>query len=199
MMKILRYFFFGGLLLINAPATLADEYDGILDLFESSPSVKPFFESAYGYVVFPKVGRGGFIIGGTYGNGRVFINRINRTNHKNRVYVGNAKLRGLSLGLQVGGKTFSEIIFLEDKRAFDELTRSGLEFEASTSVVVITLGAQAQAGTAGSSASGSAGTSRTAQAAYGYKKGTAIFVHSRGGLMYEASVGGQKITYESVE
>ena len=198
MIKILHCFFFGGLLWINASATLADKYDGTLDLFESSPSVEPFFESAYGYVVFPRVRKGGFIVGGTYGNGRVYLRRT-KTKNKNSTHVGKARLRGLSLGLQAGGKTFSEIIFLEDKRAFEEFTRSGFEFEASTSVVIITLGAQAQAGTAGSSVSGSAGASRTAQVAYGYKKGRAIFVHSGGGLMYEASVGGQKITYESVE
>ncbi len=190
MLRTLMCLLFGSLLLTNTSAALADEYDGTLDLFESSPTLKPFFDSAYGYVVFPLVGKGGFILGGTYGNGRVY---------RNQVYVGDARLRGLNLGFQLGGQTLSKIIFLQDQRAFEEFTQSGVEFDASTSVVFIAVGAQAQTGTGGSSLSGSAGFSRTAQAEYGYTKGMAIFVHSLGGLMYEASVGGQKITYEAAE
>lgn len=179
-----------GLLLAFSTSVFADKYDGTLDLFESSPNVKPFFESAYAYAVFPTIGKGGIVLGGAYGTGRVY------RNHKP---VGEVKISEMSVGFQMGGQAFSEIIFLQDKRAFDEFTSGSFEFDASASAVAITAGVQAQAGTAGASASASGGPSTTSQAQYGYNKGMAVFVHALGGLMYEASIGGQKFRYKPLE
>ena len=179
------------LLLITChPFSFADSYDGTLDVFESSPELKPYFDNAYGYAVFPTVGRGGIVVGGSYGNGQVY---------ENGQLAGHVSLTKLSIGFQLGGQVFSEIIFLQDKRAFDEFISSRFEFDASASAVVVVLGAQAQAGTAGSSASAALGSVSTNQAEYGYNKGMAVFLHSLGGLMYEASIGGQKFKYKPLE
>lgn len=164
----------------------ADNYDGTLDVFETAPALKPYFENAYGYAVFPTVGRGGFIIGGSYGKGRVY---------QNERVVGNVSMAKLSVGFQLGGQAFSEIIFLQDQRAFDEFVSGRFEFDASASAVIITASAQAQAGTAGASASAGVGPASTNQVEYGYNKGMAVFIHPLGGLMYEASIGGQKFEY----
>jgi lipid-binding SYLF domain-containing protein len=178
------------LLIMVHPVSFADNYDGTLDVFESSPELQPYFDNAYGYAVFPTVGRGGIVVGGSYGKGRVYEN--------GRVagYVSMAKV---SIGFQLGGQVFSELIFLQDKRAFDEFISGRFEFDASASAVVIILGAQAQAGTAGSSASAGTGPASTNQVEYGYNKGMAVFLHPLGGLMYEASIGGQKFKYTPLE
>ena len=178
------------LLITFQPFSFADNYDGTLDVFESSPDLQSYFDNAYGYAVFPTVGRGGMVIGVSYGNGQVYEN--------GRV-AGRVSLTKLSIGFQLGGQVFSEIIFLQDKRAFDEFISNRFEFDASASAVAIVLGAQAQAGTAGSSASAGVGPVSTNQVEYGYNKGMAVFLHTLGGLMYEASIGGQKFKYTPLE
>ncbi len=178
------------LLIIASPFSFADNYDGTLDVFEASPALKPFFDNAYGYAVFPTVGRGGIVVGGSFGKGRVY---------EQGQVVGNVSLAKLSIGFQLGGQAFSEIIFLQDKRAFDEFISGRFEFDASASAMAIILGAQAQAGTAGSSASAGTGPASTNQVEYGYNKGMAVFLHPLGGLMYEASIGGQKFKYTPLE
>ena len=178
------------ILIFLVPAAHADKYAGTLDVFESSPALKPFFDNAYGYAVFPTVGRGGLVVGGSYGRGRVY---------EGGAVIGNVYLTKVSVGFQMGGQAFSEIIFLQDKRAFDEFISGRFEFDATASAVVIVAGAQAQAGTAGASASAGTGPGTSAQVEYGYNKGMAVFVHPLGGLMYEASIGGQKFRFESPE
>ena len=177
-------------LILLAPVAWADTYDGTLDVFESAPDLQPFFENAYGYAVFPTVGRGGFVLGGSYGKGRLY---------RGDEVVGKVSVGRFSIGFQAGGQAFSQIVFLQDQRAFDEFTSGRFEFEASASAVVITLGVQAQAGTAGASASAGTGPSSTRQAGQGYNKGMAVFIHPLGGLMYEVSIGGQRFTYEPPE
>ena len=101
----------------------------------------------------------------------------------------------MSVGFQLGGQAFSEVIFFEDKRAYDEFTSGSFEFDASASAVAITAGAQAQAGSTGTSAGASAGPATGVQASNKYRKGIAVFVHTKGGLMYEAAIGGQKFDF----
>ena len=172
-------------LIFSLPA-FADNFNGTIDLFESSPNVKPFFENAYGFAVFPTVGKGAIGIGGAYGKGKVYVD--------DRV-VGTITLRKLSVGLQMGGQAFSEIIFLKDRRAFEEFTGGTYEFDASASAVAITAGAQAQTGTVGDTAGASAGPSTGGHVETSYNRGTAVFVHALGGLMFEAAVGGQKFKF----
>ena len=165
----------------------ADSYSDAVKVFKESEAVKPFFNNAYGYVIFPTIGKGGFGIGGSYGKGKVFQGG-NET--------GTAKLIKVSVGFQAGGQAFSEIIFFQDKRAYDEFTSGEFAFDAQASAAVITTGAGAQAGTKGASAGASAGPRTGVQAKTEYNKGMAVFVHIKGGLMYEASIGGQKFKFK---
>jgi lipid-binding SYLF domain-containing protein len=169
---------------------IADTYSNTIDVFKKSSQVQPFFKNAYGYVVFPTVGKGGFVVGGAYGQGRVY---------RQGKVTGTSKLIKASIGFQAGGQAFSEIIFFQDKRAYDEFTSGSFEFDAAASAVAITVGAQAQAGTGGAAAGASAGPATGQQAGRGYTKGMAVFIHAKGGLMYEASIGGQKFSFEPMK
>jgi lipid-binding SYLF domain-containing protein len=166
----------------------ADNYAATIDVFKKADTVKPFFENCYGYAVFPTIGKGGIGIGGAYGSGRVYAQGVP---------TGTAKLFKATVGLQWGGQAFSQMIFFEDKRAFEEFTSGNFEFDAGVSAVAITAGAQAKAGTDGATAGASAGPASGAQAETSYRKGMAVFVHAKGGLMYEATIGGQKFSYKA--
>lgn len=166
----------------------ADSYSRALQVFKNSAAVQPFFNNAYGYALFPTVSKGGFIFGGAYGTGKVY--------RKGRV-TGEASLVKATFGFQLGGQAFSEIIFFQDKRAYDEFTRGNFEFDASASAVAITAGVQAKAGTEGVSASATAGPASGMQAETRYQKGIAVFIHAKGGLMYEAAIGGQKFNFKA--
>lgn len=166
----------------------ADDFTETMETFKKSKVVEPFFDNTYGYAVFPTVGKGGLGIGGAYGKGQVY---------QGGNVTGETKLMKATIGLQAGGQAFSEIIFFEDKRAYDDYTSGEFEFDASASAVAITVGAQAKAGTEGTSAGASAGPSTGIQAKASYSKGMAVFVHTKGGLMYEAAIGGQKFSFEA--
>ena len=170
-------------------ASAADDKDfsSTINVFKQSPKVQPYFKNAYGYAVFPTVGKGGLGIGASHGKGRVY---------RGGKVTGTTSMTKVSIGFQAGGQAFSQIIFLVDKRAYDEFTSGEFEFDAQASAVAITAGAQAKAGTEGASASASAGPKTGAQAKINYSKGMAVFVHIKGGLMYEASIGGQKFKFE---
>ena len=126
----------------------ADPYAGTIAVFEKSDAVKPFFENCYGYAVFPTIGKGGIGIGGAYGTGQVYAQGVP---------TGTAKMFKGTIGFQLGGQVFSQMIFFQDKRAFDEFTSGNFEFDAGVSAVAITAGVQAKAGTEGATAGASAG------------------------------------------
>ncbi len=165
----------------------ADRVAESIDVFKKSEAVKPFFDKAYGYAVFPTIGKGGFVLGGAYGSGRVF---------KQDKITGTASLAKVSIGLQLGGQAFSEIIFFEDERSYNEFTSGSFEFDGSVSAVVITAAAQAQTSTQGNTAGASLGPATGTQAQTSYTKGMAVFVHTLGGLMYEMTLGGQKFSFD---
>ena len=164
----------------------ADSYSNTIEVFKKSDATKPFFKNCYGYALFPTVGKGGIGIGGAYGNGQVY---------KKGKIAGTVSLAKLSIGFQLGGQAFSEIIFFQDKRAYSEFIGGSFEFDASASAVAITAGVQAKAGTEGVTAGASAGPATGEQAEINYTKGMAVFVHTKGGLMYEAAIGGQKFDF----
>ena len=166
----------------------ADKYTDTINLFKKSPVVQPFFAKAYGYAVFPTVGKGGIGLGGAYGKGQVY---------RDGKVTGTVSLVKLSAGFQFGGQAFSEIIFFQDKRAYDAFTGGNFEFDATASAVAITAGAQAQIGTGGNTAGLSLGPATGHQRATRYVRGMAVFVHTIGGLMYEAALGGQKFIYKA--
>ena len=177
-------------LVLSAPVAWADEpdaYSKTIEIYRQSPQVQPFFENAFGYAVFPTIGKGGFVIGAAAGEGRVY---------RGGKITGKASMVKVSIGFQAGGQAFSEIIFFEDERAYNEFTSGDFALGANASAVAITAGVQAQAGSSGAGAGASAGPATGAQAGRGYTKGMAVFVHIKGGLMYEAAIGGQKFSFE---
>ena len=179
-----------GIVAVNGNSAHADEYSDAIEIFAKSAVVKPFFKSAYGYAVFPTVGKGGFVVGGAYGTGQVYA--------QGKV-TGTTKLVKASIGLQAGGQAFRQMIFFQDKRAYEEFTSGSFQFGADASAVAITAGVQASAGTEDASAGASAGPATGKQAPTSYHKGMAVFIHAKGGLMYEAAVGGQKFSFEPVK
>jgi lipid-binding SYLF domain-containing protein len=165
----------------------ADKFTDTIQVFKKSEAVQPFFKNAYGYAVFPTIGKAGIGIGGSYGTGQVY---------KGGKVTGEVSVIKGSIGWQLGGQAFSQMIFFKDKRAYDEFTSGNFEFDATASAVAITAGAQASAGTEGGSAGASAGPATGKQAKTSYHKGMVVFTHAKGGLMYEASIGGQKFTFK---
>ncbi|HJS22541.1 MAG TPA: YSC84-related protein [Steroidobacteraceae bacterium] len=175
-------------LLLSAGAVMADEYDEAIKVFKDAGESGELFKSAYGYAVFPTIGKGGIGIGGAHGSGRVYAQGK---------HVGNTKMTQLTYGLQLGGQAFSQIIFFENKATFDQFTSGNFEFGAQASAVAITAGASAGATTTGTTAGASAGQ-HDATTSGKYNKGMATFTVAKGGLMYEATLGGQKFSYEPV-
>src|ERR1041384_6309372 len=146
-----------------APA-LADDYSETIAAFRKASESKSYFASSHGYAVFPTIGKGGAVVGAAYGKGRVY--------ERGR-YIGDVSMTQLSVGAQLGGQAFSEMIFFQDKRALDEFTKGEFEFNAEASAVAITAGASAQAGTTGATAGKSITTDR-AEVVGGYRGGMAI-------------------------
>jgi lipid-binding SYLF domain-containing protein len=157
-----------------------------ISLFRHAGESSWFFRHSYGYVVFPTVGEGAFIVGGAGGKGGVFI-------HGKQV--GEATLAQVSVGFQAGGQAYSEIIFFEDKRAADEFESGHFEFGGDVGVVAITAAAEASAATNGQQA-GASGGEKDARTEGHYYKGMAVFTVAKGGLMYQAAVAGQKFSYK---
>ncbi|WP_341502269.1 lipid-binding SYLF domain-containing protein [Gallaecimonas sp. GXIMD4217] len=145
---------------------LQQEVDEAIDAFlESDPGLKVFFNRAHGYVVFPKVGKAGLLLGGAYGKGLVY---------RKGQLVGKAKLRQMTLGFQIGGQTYRQLIFFKNKAAFERFTQEKLELGAQASAVALDAGASTNVD---------------------YSQGVAVFTLAIGGLMYEASLSGQVFSY----
>jgi lipid-binding SYLF domain-containing protein len=173
-------------MLLAAGPAMADKYSDTVSLFKNAGQSATFFGKSYGYAVFPTIGKAGLGVGGAHGEGRVY---------EKGKYVGDTKMTQLSIGWQAGAEGYSEMIFFQDKRSFDEFTSGNFELGANVNAVVITAAASGTATTTGSTATASGGK-KDAKTAGKYEKGTAIFVISKGGLMYEASVAGQKFSYK---
>lgn len=174
------------LLAVSFASAHADDYTDTINMFKKASESSSFFGNAYGYAVFPTIGKGGAVVGAAHGNGRVY---------EKGSYVGDASMTQLTVGAQLGGQAFSQMIFFQDKRAFDEFTRGEFEFGAQATAVAITAGASAQAGTGGTGAGKNVGTDKAKVVAQ-YHKGMAVFTVAKGGLMYEATIGGQKFSYK---
>ncbi|MCH7547803.1 MAG: hypothetical protein IID30_15505 [Planctomycetes bacterium] len=129
------------------------------------PSLSSFFNNSNGYAVFPTVGKGGIGIGGAYGKGELF---------ENGDKVGYCDLSQATIGFQLGGQAYSEIIFFQSTSALSQFRLGNYAFSAQASAVVASAGASADAD---------------------YNKGVAVFTMPKGGLMYEASIGGQKFSF----
>ncbi len=154
-------------------------------LFRNADQSAGYFANAYGYAVFPTIGKGGLGIGAAHGSGHVYA-------HGHRT--GRVTMNQLSIGFQAGGEAYSEIIFFKDRAAFENFTSGNFEFSADAGVVVITAAAQGTVGTSGAGAGASVGKTDAA-AAGSYDHGMAVFTIAKGGLMYNATIAGQKFSY----
>ena len=143
--------------------------DAVEQFRGKNEKLESYFDEAYGYVVFPTIGKGGIVLGGAHGRGLVF---------EQGQIIGEAKITQLTLGLQWGGQSFSEIIFFKDEEALNSFKNSNLEFAGQTSAVAATVGASAD---------------------IAYENGVAVFSYTKGGLMYEAALGGQKFKFLPVD
>ncbi|WP_035672981.1 YSC84-related protein [Flavobacterium sp. 83] len=144
---------------------IADSHTAKAEFIKSDPLMKGLFEKASGYVIFPNVGKAGLGIGGAAGNGVVY---------EHNKMVGMAKLSQLSIGFQAGGQAYREVIFFETKGELERFKESRFEFSAQASAVAVTEGASANVK---------------------YTNGVMVFTMQKGGLMYEASIGGQKFKF----
>ena len=177
-----------------ATADIKDEHDRLavqsaLAAFDESKKVDAFFAKSYGVVIFPTVGKGGIGVGGAHGSGWGF---------RRGKFDGTSKMTQVTIGFQLGGQAFSQIIFFETETDFNRFTTGNFELGAQASAVALTAGANAQASTSGGANAGAnAGASNSSQAKTTYADGIAIFTVAKGGLMYEASVGGQKFSYHT--
>jgi len=137
------------------------------DFISTDPTINAFFEKAYGYAVFPTIGKGGLIIGAAHGEGIVY---------KRGQHSGTTTMSQISVGLQAGGQTYSEVIFFENKKNYEYFISGNFEFGGEVSAVVAKKGVAAKTQ---------------------YSKGIAIFVHTKTGLMAEASISGQKFSFKA--
>ena len=134
---------------------------------KTDESMKSLFINSYGYVIFPNVGKGALLVGGAGGNGAVY---------EKGKRIGTAKMVQISVGAQVGGQAYREVIFFEDKDALRRFKENKVEFSGQVSAVAV-----------------KAGASATAK----YREGVKVFTQEKSGLMLEASIGGQKFTYKA--
>lgn len=133
---------------------------------DEDPGLQSLLDKAYGYVVFPSVGKASVVIGGAFGKGEVF-----QRGH----LVGYAGLVQLSLGVQLGGQTFSQVIAFNDKAALERFKAGRTAFAANASAVLVKAGAAASAK---------------------YESGAMVFVSAEGGMMLEAAIGAQKFIFK---
>jgi lipid-binding SYLF domain-containing protein len=136
------------------------------DFIKADKEMSGFFSKAHGYAIFPNVGKAAVGVGGASGNGTVY---------ENGAIIGTAKLSQVSVGFQLGGQAYREVVFFETSEAMERFKKNKIEFSAQVSAVAATAGASANAK---------------------YVDGVMVFTMQKGGLMYEASVGGQKFKFE---
>lgn len=167
-------------------AAHADSYTETSALFEKADQSASFFRTAHGYAVFPNIGKAGLVLGGAMGKGRVYAHGK---------LIGDVTMRQVSVGFQAGGQSYSQMIFFENEAALNRFTSGNFEFGANVGAIAITASASGTAGTAGTSAAAS-GTKNDAANAGEYHDGMVVFTIAKGGLMYEASLSGQKFNYK---
>jgi lipid-binding SYLF domain-containing protein len=182
---ILRLFLIATIALVLAGPAMADEYASTKTMFVDA-GVGDLFDTAYGYALFPTIGKAGFVVGGAYGKGRVY---------GEGKYVANTSMTQATIGFQLGGTGFSQVVFFQDKRAFATFASGTFEFGADVQATVLTAATNVSVNTGGSSATASGGKNNANTARGGYNNGMATFTITKGGLMYEASLGGQKFSF----
>jgi len=144
-----------------------DNKEAKASFIKSDSLMQSLFDNSAGYVIFPNVGKGAIGVGGAAGNG-ILYEKGNP--------VGRASMKQVNVGFQFGGKAYREVIFFENQAALDRFKQNKFEFDAQASAVAADVGASANVK---------------------YRNGVMVFTQEKGGLMYEASVGGQKFEYSA--
>ena len=153
-----------------AVARAQDDVPPVIAKFkEKDPGMEKIFADAVGYAVYPTVGKGGLGIGGAHGNDWVYAGGK---------LIGKSSLTQVTVGFQFGGQAYSEIVFFQTKQALDNFKLGHLKLDAQASAIALTARASAD---------------------LAYRNGVAIVTMAKGGLMYEASVGGQKFSFKPIE
>ena len=148
---------------------ITDSKDAKASFIKADASMENLFKNSYGYAIFPNVGKGAAGVGGAAGKGAVY--------EKGKI-IGTAQMVQVTAGATVGGQAYREVIFFENKDALDRFTGNKIEFSAQTSAIAVKSGASANAN---------------------YRSGVVVFSQEKGGLMLEASLGGQKFTYKALK
>jgi lipid-binding SYLF domain-containing protein len=147
-------------------ATEADAAQAVKAFEATDPDLKIFFEKAHGYAVFPTVGKAGMGVGGAYGKGTVF---------EQGKEIGSTTLKQVSMGFEFGAEAYREIIFFQDQKTLDDFKKGNFELGAQASAVALKKGASKNAD---------------------FDKGVAVFTQTKGGMMFDVSVAGQKFTFK---
>jgi lipid-binding SYLF domain-containing protein len=155
----------GGRVAAAKSVTVGEAQQVVSQYKTTDPGLDKFFKSSAGYVVFPGIAKGGFVVGAASGDGILF--------EKGKAQ-GKATMTQVSVGAQIGGQTYSEVIFFQDNAALQKFKSSNLEFAAQVSAVGLKSGVSSNAK---------------------YDNGVLVMTAAQGGLMLEASVGGQKFKY----
>ena len=161
-----------------------------IEAFKSVPVVQPFFDNSFGYAVWARIARGGIGIGGATGRGQVYVDGE---------VTGFSRLVDISIGLQLGGQVYRQVVFFEDASTYDDFTDGKFEFDAQASAVAVTASARASSGTQGSQASVGAASSAELAGAEAYYQGMRVFTMTVGGLMYQATIAGQRYNFRPLE
>ena len=148
---------------------IGDSKKAKASFLKADPSMENLFKNSSGYVIFPNVGKGGLGVGGAAGQGTVY--------EKGKP-VGSAKMVQVTVGAQAGGQAYREIIFFQNKDALDRFMQNKVEFSGQASAIAAKSGASANAN---------------------YRDGVVVFSQEKGGLMLEASLGGQKFSYKPLK
>lgn len=149
----------------KAKELIEDSKNAQAQFIKSDSLMQHLFSGSYGYVIFPNIGKGAIGVGGAAGNGILF---------QKGTPVGTAKMKQVSIGFQFGGQAYREVIFFENEKTFNDFKQNNFEFAAQASAVAVTKGASGN---------------------IKYTNGVMVFTQEKGGLMYEASIGGQKFSY----
>ena len=146
-----------------------DSKEAKASFLKADPSMENLFKHSSGYVIFPNVGKGAAGVGGAAGKGAVY---------EKGMPVGTDQMVQVTVGVQAGGQAYREIIFFENKDAIDRFMKNKVEFSGQASAIAAKAGASANAN---------------------YRNGVVVFSQEKGGLMLEASLGGQKFTYKAIK
>src|SRR5215217_4585865 len=153
----------------NAKATKIDAQSTLKKLQAKDPGLKKLLEKAYAYAVFPAVGKANLVIGGALGRGEVF---------EKGKKVGYATITQLTIGVQIGGDTFDEVVVFESRESFERFKRGKTAFAANASAVLVKAGAAS---------------------AKDFEKGAAVYVYPHGGMMLELAIGGQRFKFKPAD